>query len=331
MILACRLQVEEEEAGVRLDVYLARNLPENSRSYLQRLINEGYVQVGGRKVKPSYRVKSGEEIMVFLPPAEAPEVEPEPIPLEIIYEDEDLLVVNKPRGMVVHPGAGHKRGTLVNALLYHCRNLSGINGVLRPGIVHRLDKDTSGLLVVAKNDEAHLSLSAQLKERRVLKEYWALVYGEVKPAQGRIEAPIGRHPRHRQKMAVVAGGRPAVTRYEVVEYFPGYTLLKVQPETGRTHQIRVHLHYLGHPIVGDLKYGPARPHLGLEGQFLHAGVLGFTHPRTGEFLRFEAPLPPELERVLAKLRAHQADGPGSQPLQQEESVAAQPSSQRGQR
>uniref|UniRef100_A0A7C2EIZ6 Pseudouridine synthase n=1 Tax=Ammonifex degensii TaxID=42838 RepID=A0A7C2EIZ6_9THEO len=302
MVLIERLVVDEENANTRLDLFLARELPDISRSRCQRLINEGQVLVNARPVRPSYRLRAGDEVSVYLPPAETPLVVPEPIPLEIPYEDRDLLLVNKPRGMVVHPGAGHYRGTLVNALLYHCTDLSGINGVLRPGIVHRLDKETSGLLMVAKNDAAHLSLAAQLKERRILREYTALVYGQIEKDAGSVNAPIGRHPRNRQKMAVTPKGREAITHYTVIERFARYTLLKISLATGRTHQIRVHLAYIGHPVVGDLKYGPARPHLGLSGQFLHAGVLGFTHPATGEFLRFEAPLPPELTAVLTKLR-----------------------------
>ena len=302
MVLIERLVVDEENANTRLDLFLARELPDISRSRCQRLINEGQVLVNARPVRPSYRLRTGDEVSVYLPPAETPLVVPEPIPLEIPYEDRDLLLVNKPRGMVVHPGAGHYRGTLVNALLYHCTDLSGINGVLRPGIVHRLDKETSGLLMVAKNDAAHLSLAAQLKERRILREYTALVYGQIEKDAGSVNAPIGRHPRNRQKMAVTPKGREAITHYTVIERFARYTLLKISLATGRTHQIRVHLAYIGHPVVGDLKYGPARPHLGLSGQFLHAGVLGFTHPATGEFLRFEAPLPPELTAVLTKLR-----------------------------
>ena len=302
MTLLERLVVEEEEAGTRLDLYLARELPDMSRSRLQRLINEKQILVNARSTRPSYRIQAGDEIQVNLPPAEVPDIAPEPIPLDIVYEDRDLLVVNKPRGMVVHPGAGHHRGTLVNALLYHCQDLSGINGVLRPGIVHRLDKDTSGLLMVAKNDAAHLALAVQLKERQVHREYLALVHGRVKEASGTVTAPIGRHPHHRQKMAVTPKGRPAVTHYTVVECFPDHTLLRLRLDTGRTHQIRVHLAYIRHPVVGDPKYGPARSTLELRGQFLHAGTLGFTHPASGEFLCFEAPLPSELEAVLARLR-----------------------------
>ncbi|MGQ9512657.1 RluA family pseudouridine synthase [Thermodesulfitimonas sp.] len=301
MVLVERLIVEEE-AGTRVDLYLAREIPDISRSRFQQLINAGQVLVNSRTVRPSYRLRPGDEISVHLPPAEIPQILPEPIPIEIVYEDQDVLVVNKPRGMVVHPGAGHYQGTLVNALLYHCTDLSGINGVLRPGIVHRLDKETSGLLMVAKTDAAHLSLATQLKERRILREYMALVYGQPKEDAGSVIAPIGRHPRDRQKMAVTPAGKEAITHYTVVERFARYTLLKLRLATGRTHQIRVHLTHIGHPVVGDLKYGPARPHLGLSGQFLHAGVLGFTHPTTGEFLRLEAPLPPELAAVLARIR-----------------------------
>ncbi|MEW6182440.1 MAG: RluA family pseudouridine synthase [Bacillota bacterium] len=302
MVLIDRLVVEEDDAGVRLDRYLAYQLSDFSRSRIQHLIGDGQVLVNARSARPSYCVRTADEIRVNLPPPEAPAIEPEPIPLDVAYEDNDLLVVTKPRGMVVHPGAGHLRGTLVNALLYHCSNLSGINGVLRPGIVHRLDKDTSGLLMVAKNDTAHLALSAQLKERRVLREYVALAYGRLKEDAGTINAPIGRHQRDRQRMAVTPKGRPAVTHFVVIERFSGYTYLRLHLETGRTHQIRVHLAFMGHPVVGDLKYGRAQPHLGLSGQFLHAGVLGFEHPVSNEFLRFEASLPAELEAVLNKCR-----------------------------
>jgi 23S rRNA pseudouridine1911/1915/1917 synthase len=296
------LVVDDEDGGARLDRYLAVQLPDISRSRFQQLINEAQVRVNTNATRPSYRVRAGDEILITLPPAEIPAIRPEPIPLEITFEDSTMLVVNKPRGMVVHPGAGHYQGTLVNALLHHCRDLSGINGVLRPGIVHRLDKDTSGLLMVAKNDAAHLALAEQLKERRVLREYVALVHGRVKTQTGTVNAPIGRHPRDRQKMTVTAKGRPAVTHYTVIESFTAYTLLRVQLETGRTHQIRVHLAHIGHPLAGDLRYGPARPHPGLTGQFLHAGVLGFTHPTSMVFTRFEVPLPAELEAVLCYQR-----------------------------
>jgi len=297
-------EVDPARAGTRLDVYLAGESPGTSRSYLQRLIGDGLVKVNGAPSKPGYRVKPGDEIVLCVPYPEELKVEPEPLPLDIYYEDADVIVINKPRGMVVHPAEGNYSGTLVNALLYHCRDLSGINGVLRPGIVHRLDKDTSGLLMAAKNDAAHLELARQLKDRRVVRRYLALVHGRIEEDSGTIEAPIGRHSRDRQRMAVAAagGGKPAVTHYRVVQRFAKSTLLKVRLETGRTHQIRVHLAYLGHPLVGDGKYAPRRDHYGLAGQFLHAAVLGFTHPRTKEYLAFEAPLPVELADFLRKIR-----------------------------
>lgn len=295
-------EVDPAKAGTRLDVYLAGESPGISRSYLQRLISEGLVRVNNALSKPGYRVKPGDEVLLCVPYPEELKVEPEPIPLDVYYEDADVIVINKPRGMVVHPAAGNYSGTLVNALLYHCRDLSGINGVLRPGIVHRLDKDTSGLLVAAKNDAAHLELARQLKDRQVVRRYIALAHGWIQGDSGTIEAPIGRHPRDRKRMAVVAGGgKPAVTHYRVVQRFAKFTLLHVRLETGRTHQIRIHLAYLGHPLVGDSKYAPKRSHYGLVGQFLHAAVLGFTHPRTGEYLEFEAPLPAKLAEFLRKI------------------------------
>ena len=304
MLSVSYYEVEPQKAGTRLDFFLAGENPDLSRSCLQRLIGDGLVKVNGVPSKPAYRVKPGDEILLCVPYPEKLKIEPEPLPLDVFYEDADVIVVNKARGMVVHPAHGNYSGTLVNALLYHCKDLSGINGVLRPGIVHRLDKDTSGLLVVAKNDAAHLELARQLKERLVLRRYTALVHGNVKNDAGTVDAPIGRHPRDRQKMAVVAqGGKPAVTHYRVTERFPGFTLLSLRLETGRTHQIRVHMAYLGHPLVGDQKYAPRRNHLGLQGQFLHAGDLGFVHPRTKEYLEFTAPLPAELAAFLQRLSA----------------------------
>jgi len=295
-------EVAPLKAGMRLDVYLAGEHPGLSRSYVQRLIADGLVKVNDVPSKPGYRVKPGDEVLLCVPYPEELKAEPQPIPLDVYYEDADVIVINKPRGMVVHPAEGHSGGTLVNALLYHCRDLSGINGFLRPGIVHRLDKDTSGLLMVAKNDAAHLNLARQLKDRRVVRRYLALAHGSFQEDSGTVDAPIGRHPKDRQRMAVVAsGGRPAVTHYEVVQRFARFTLLSVCLETGRTHQIRVHMAYLGHPLVGDSKYAPKRDHFGLEGQFLHAAFLGFAHPRTGEYLRFEAPLPAELAAFLRKI------------------------------
>ena len=301
---ASSFEVDGALAGKRLDVFLALESKSLTRSYVQKLITNGLVSVNGSPAKPSYRVKEGDIVILRLPPPEGLELRPEPIPLDICYEDDDVVVVNKPRGMVVHPGAGNFSGTLVNALLYHCRDLSGINGVLRPGIVHRLDKFTSGLLVVAKNDASHLELARQLKERKVKRRYIALVHGRVKNQCGTVDAPIGRDPKNRQKMAVVfKNSRPAVTHYRVIEYLDGYTLLEVRLETGRTHQIRVHMSYIGHPVAGDDKYGPSKPGLGLTGQFLHAASLGFYHPRSSVYMEFEAPLPEELAAVLSRLKS----------------------------
>ncbi len=300
-----RFEVDEAESGMRLDVYLAEsNDLDLTRSRIQKLIAEGCVTVNEQPAgRSSYRLKTGDIVAIVVPEPVVPKVEPEKIRLDIVYEDEAVLVVNKPRRMVVHPGAGNYTGTLVNALLYHCKDLSGINGVLRPGIVHRLDKDTSGLLMVAKTDQAHHFLAAELKARRILREYLALVHGGPPKDAGMIDAPIGRHPKDRQRMAVRRNGRPAVTHWRVAQRYQGYTLLRLQLETGRTHQIRVHMAYIGYPLVGDLKYGRARPELGLSGQFLHAGRLGFTHPVTREFLEFAVALPPELAAVLEKLTA----------------------------
>ncbi|KUK11918.1 MAG: Pseudouridine synthase [Moorella sp. 60_41] len=297
------LVVGPEEAGIRLDVWLARHLPDISRSRVQGLIEEGLISVEGRPAKAHYKVRPGDRIAGVIPPPRRLEARPEPLELDVVYEDEDIIVVNKPQGMVVHPAPGNERGTLVNALLYHCRNLSGINGVLRPGIVHRLDKDTSGLLVAAKNDASHRSLVAQLKARQVKRVYLALVHGEISEPAGRIEAPIGRHPVDRQRMAVTfKNSRPAVTHYRVTEIFPGYTLVEALLETGRTHQIRVHMAYVGHPVVGDPKYGGRKQPFAVPGQLLHAARLGLFHPRTGRYLEFSAPLPEAFGRVLEELR-----------------------------
>ncbi|MGI9951118.1 RluA family pseudouridine synthase [Moorellaceae bacterium AZ2] len=297
------LVVGQEDAGVRLDVWLTRKLPDISRSRVQGLIEQGFILVEGRPAKANYKVRPGDRISGEIPPPRRLEAKPEPIELDIVYEDEDIIVVNKPQGMVVHPAPGNESGTLVNALLYHCRNLSGINGVLRPGIVHRLDKDTSGLLVAAKNDAAHRSLVAQIKAHRVKRVYLALVHGDIRESSGRIEAPIGRHPVDRQRMAVtLKNSRPAVTHYRVRERFHGYTLIEAALETGRTHQIRVHMAYVGHPVVGDPKYGVRRQPFAVPGQLLHAAQLGLTHPRIGEYLEFSAPPPEAFNRVLAELR-----------------------------
>ncbi len=297
-------EVREGEAGKRIDVFLAGEAEDYARSHIQKLIEDGFASVNGLTAKASYKVKAGDMIRLEIPEPEGLETIAENIPLDIYYEDSDLIVINKPRGMVVHPAPGNYTGTVVNALLYHCGDLSGIGGVLRPGIVHRLDKETSGLIMVAKNDAAHVSLARQLKDRQVTRIYLALVHGRVKEQAGVIDAPIGRDPKNRQKMAVVhKNAKNAITNYHVLKRFKGYTYLELKLETGRTHQIRVHLSYIGHPVAGDLKYGPARPHFDLKGQFLHAAVLGFKHPRTGACLKFEAPLPAELEAVLEKLMA----------------------------
>jgi 23S rRNA pseudouridine1911/1915/1917 synthase len=295
-------EVREGESGKRIDVFLAGEAEDYTRSHIQKLVGNGFVSVNGVTVRASYKVKQGDLIRLEIPEPEGMESKAEKIPLDIYYEDNDLIVLNKPRGMVVHPAVGNYSGTVVNALLYHCHDLSGINGVLRPGIVHRLDKDTSGLIMVAKNDAAHVNLAQQLKDRQITRIYLALVHGKVKEVSGVIDAPIGRDPKNRQKMAVVhKNSKNAITNYRVLTHYTGYTYLQLKLETGRTHQIRVHLSFIGHPVVGDLKYGPSRPHFNLEGQFLHAAVLGFSHPRTGVHLEFEAPLPNELEEVLTGL------------------------------
>lgn len=295
-------RVEAGEAGVRLDVFVTSREGKLSRSFVQKLIGDGAVTVNQAAARANYRLKEGDTVVVTLPPPVELTVQPEPIALEIYHEDKDVIVVNKPRGMVVHPAEGNYTGTLVNALLYHCRDLSGINGVLRPGIVHRIDKDTSGLLMVAKNDLAHEHLAGQLKEHTVRRGYLALAHGVLTSDRGVVDAPIGRDPRDRQKMAVtIRNSKAAVTHYRVLGRVGNYTLLKLRLETGRTHQIRVHMAYIGHPLVGDTRYGPGKPHFNLEGQFLHAYLLGFIHPRNGEYMEFRAPLPAELTAVLKKL------------------------------
>lgn len=290
-----------DRAGERLDQFIARKLPAISRARAQRLIADGHVRAGTSPLKASLRLDEGQRVVVTLPPPERSAVTPETAPLDVIYEDGDIIVLNKPAGMAVHPAPGHARSTLVNAVLAHCQDLSGVGGVLRPGIVHRLDKDTSGIIVIAKHDAAHRALAEQWKRRTIEKTYLALVEGTPSPEAGVIDAPIARDPRHRQRMGIVTGGREAVTTYRVVERFDGaYALIEAMPRTGRTHQIRVHLSAIRHPIVGDAVYG-RRSKL-IERQFLHAWRLVFTHPRTGERMMLEAALPQDLETALRTLR-----------------------------
>lgn len=299
------LQVDETYMDERLDKFLSAMLPDQSRSYLQKIIKDGNVLVNGESKKSSYRLEDGDEVTADLPELKSPDIEPENIPLDILYEDDSILMVNKPKGMVVHPSAGHYTGTLVNAVLWHCQGqLSGINGVSRPGIVHRIDKDTTGVLVVCKNDAAHNAVAAQLKEHSITRKYRAIVHGVIKEDEGTVDAPIGRHPTERKKMASgVKNGKRAVTHYRVLERFQGYTYVECQLETGRTHQIRVHMASIHHPLLGDTVYGPAKDSHHLEGQTLHAMVLGLIHPVTGEYLEVEAPLPEYFENLLKKFRA----------------------------
>lgn len=284
----------------RIDKILAEKTS-YSRSQLADWLKNGHALVNQQAVKGNYKVKAGDLIEITIPEAETVELKPENIPLEIVYQDSDVAVVNKPQGMVVHPAAGHPNGTLVNALMYHIKDLSGINGELRPGIVHRIDRDTSGLLMIAKNDQAHQILSEELREKSTERQYLAIVHGTFQHDRGKIEAPIGRDPKNRQKQAVVAGGRDAITHFEVIERFENYTLVRLRLETGRTHQIRVHMQYINHPVAGDSLYGPNKTLKG-KGQFLHAGILGFTHPRTGEVMHFEAPVPEIFQKTLEQLR-----------------------------
>ncbi len=296
--------VAPEEAGVRIDRYLSDQCQDISRSYLQKLLKEQSVLVEEKPVKSNYKVNAGDRISLTLPEIREPEIMPEEIPLDIVYEDKDIILINKPKGMVVHPAAGHYSGTLVNGLMSHCRSeLSGINGVMRPGIVHRIDMDTTGVLIVCKNDMAHNSISEQLKEHSITRKYAAIAHGVIKDDEGTINAPIGRHPIDRKKMSInEKNGREAVTHYRVLERFRQFTYIECQLETGRTHQIRVHMASIGHPLLGDSVYGPAKCPFRLTGQTLHAGVLGIIHPRTGEYMEFTAPLPDYFEELLRKLR-----------------------------
>ena len=288
----------------RLDIYLTENMPALTRSQIQRLIAEGQVTVNGRvPTKAGYRLTSGESVQICIPAPTADTVVAQDIPLDILYEDEQLVVINKRRGMVVHPAAGNLQGTLVNALLAHCSDLSGINGVIRPGIVHRLDKDTSGAMLVAKTDLAHISLAEQIRSHSAGRIYLAVVYGNIASDSGRIEGAIGRHPKDRKKMAVVRQlGKTAVTHFQVVERLGRYTVVSCRLETGRTHQIRVHMASIGHPLVGDPKYGPAKVEAGIKGQALHSSEIHFTHPRTGETMSFSAPMPQDMLLLVEQLR-----------------------------
>lgn len=292
----------EEEVGTRIDKYIALLMPEITRTRIQQLITDGHVLANGKPTKNSYKVQLNDELNIEIPEDKELEVEAENIPLDIVYEDEDIIVVNKANGMIVHPSAGVVSGTLVNALLYHCKDLSGINGVIRPGIVHRIDKETTGLLVVAKNDFAHKHLSEQLKDHSVARKYIAIVHGEIPHEYGTIDAPIGRDTKDRQKMMVTDhNSKRARTNFKVIEYYKGHTLIECRLETGRTHQIRVHLNYIKHPVLGDPKYGYRRDDTSF-GQYLHAQTLGFIHPTTNEEMEFEAPLPKEFVDMIEMLK-----------------------------
>lgn len=294
--------MDAEYKGERIDKVLSTLNAEWSRSLVATWVKDGVVLVNDAIVKVNYKVKEGDVIKVDVPEVAELDIVAENLNLEIVYEDEDVLVVNKPRGMVVHPAPGHASGTLVNGLMYQCKDLSGINGVLRPGIVHRIDKDTTGLLMVAKNDVAHVSLVNQLVNKTVTRKYTALVHGHIPHDKGTIDAPIGRDTKDRQKQAVVDSGKNAVTHFQVIERFGGkFTLVECRLETGRTHQIRVHMNYIGYPLAGDPKYGPKKT-IDFNGQVLHAGVIGFDHPVTGEYLEFEAPLPQDFVELLENLR-----------------------------
>lgn len=297
------LTVEAENAGVRIDKLISENSEGITRSAAAKLIDQGNVTVCGKEISKNYKCKEQDEITVLIPDAKPLEAKAENIPLDIVYEDDDLLVVNKPKGMVVHPAAGNFDGTLVNALLYHCKgSLSGINGVIRPGIVHRIDKDTSGLLIVAKNDFAHINLAEQIKEHSFHRAYQAVAYGNIKEDSGTVNQPIGRNPNDRKKMAVtLKNSKNAVTHYEVINRFGEFTHIRCVLETGRTHQIRVHMAYIGHPLAGDSVYGPKKVIKSLDGQCLHAGEIGFVHPRTGQYMEFKSQLPDYFKHFLAGL------------------------------
>ena len=298
------INLTAQNPGERIDRFLSKDLETLSRSYLQKLLKDGEISVNGKPVKANYKVSEGDKIQIRIPEPENPDILPENIPLDILYEDDDILVVNKPKGMVVHPAPGHYSHTLVNAVMYHCgERLSGINGVLRPGIVHRIDMDTTGSLLICKNDHAHQILAEELKEHSITRRYHAIVHGNIKEDTGTVNAPIGRHPVDRKKMSTKApNGRHAVTHYKVLERFGDYTYIECELETGRTHQIRVHMSSIGHPILGDTVDGPAKCPYKLQGQTLHAKILGIMHPTTGEYMEFDATLPDYFSDLLQRLR-----------------------------
>ncbi len=290
---------EADDVGKRIDVFAAENYEELSRSGLKKIIDGGGVTVNNKTVKANYKLRTGDIVTMNIPESVPLEIIPQNIPLDILYEDDDVIVINKPQGMVVHPAPGHYTDTLVNALLYHCGDsLSGINGIMRPGIVHRIDMDTSGVIMAAKNNNAHRSLALQLAEHSITRKYNAIVYNNIKEDEGTIDKPLGRNPSDRKKMAVVPGGRRAVTHYRVLDRLGKFTYIEAQLETGRTHQIRVHMTYAGHPLLGDSVYGPKKQPFNLKGQVLHARVLGFVHPVTGEYMEFESPLPEYFQKLL---------------------------------
>lgn len=298
------MEITPEMEGERIDKCISNYLESLSRSYIQKIIKDGKAYVNDAVVKANYKVKVDDKVQFEIPDCEEPDIPPQDIPLDILYEDKDILIVNKPKDMVVHPAPGHYEGTLVNAIMFHCKDeLSGINGVLRPGIVHRIDKDTTGSIIICKNDEAHRKIAQQLKEHSITRKYRAIVYGRIMEEEGTVNAPIGRHPTDRKKMAInEKNGKPAVTHYKVLERFDKYTYIECQLETGRTHQIRVHMTSIGHPLLGDEVYGNAKYPFKLEGQTLHAMTIGFIHPTTGEYVEYEAPLPEYFEHLLQILR-----------------------------
>jgi len=298
-----KFAVENTDEGTRVDTFVSGEIDDVSRNSVQRLIDEALVLVNEKLVKPNYRLKKGDMIDVTIPDPKEIEIPPENIPLDILYEDDELIVINKPKGMVVHPAPGHYTGTLVNALMFHCKDsLSGINDVLRPGIVHRIDKDTSGVIVAAKTNHAHQNLALQLAEHSITRRYNAIVFNKVKEEEGTVDKPIGRHPVERKKMAVTEkNGKRAVTHYKVLERLGKFTYIEARLETGRTHQIRVHMAYIGHPLLGDMVYGPSKQPFDTDGQVLHARVLGFIHPVTREYMEFSAELPEYFEKLLKKV------------------------------